>query len=691
MTPQERYDAALAAGAIPLEAYEAGGASAGILPAGAIPLEEYDASRAQQRPGFIETTRDVISGRPARSALPINILAEIVGNLPTEIGAAAGISRGMAAGPAVRGAITGATRGAPGGPIAAAAYGSAGALTGALAEASLQRGLQTGSPTMFGNPFDLPNIAPQATTDALSAVAGGMGAPLVLGVLGNLGRRIWPWGERSVAARLLAAQGLRDTPSQMTASQRAAMGERLARADEFGVPYTYGELSGDRALMAREAIMRALPGSADPMTDFLRNRARTIQESATRVATDIAPVTPYEGFARAGQAARDSIENMVKRRRDATRGLYADIWRQKHHMNAESFISSIRQASINEEAGLQRIYRAVIEDIQSATTPDGTVPVQKLHNIQSRYNARAKNTQNDARQQRVYSDIGQGIKSALDRAVPGYAHVSDVYRTMSKPIERAREATRIGKAANANRVDVANRVKNWFTEGAYPEEIRDIRNIFRDNLEPLQYSEAMKGLQAAFLRNVVDRIRPNQSGESILNIGGKIAQALGGDPTAAGGVRISQMMDELYTPAQQEKLGRMLRMLDETSQILSIKSPTQPRQIAEEMQRTASQDVLQELGQAGAEAAATGGLNVIDWVLRSPGRLWRTVTRERAQEMEANTRYAHALNEGTTATVRHFDQLERAVRGARELPPEDAVRQLQRAWGTLFGTSAASE
>ncbi len=650
-----------------------------------IPLEEYDSDmiplEEYESTGFVETLRDVVSGRPARSSLPVNIGAEIAANLPTELGAAAGITRGMA--PPVRGALAGASRGAVGGPLAALAYGTAGGLAGALAEQSLARGVQSGSPFLFGNPFVGRDPVSQPMADALWTVAGGMGFPLVLGALGRMGRRAFR--RRTPGEEILQAQGA-------LAPSRVGFNERYDLSQEFGVPYTYGELTGDRALMAnREAIMRALPGSADPMTDFLKNRAGAIQRSVTDVASDIAPVTPYEAYTRAGEAARDTIKRLRDSRRNVSRKMYEDIWATNPRMRAEEFTDAMRVASVNQEAGLQNIYTKVIKDIQSEVDASGFIPAQKLHNIQSRYNARAKAITNDAQQQRIYSEIGQGIKGVLDRSIPGYANVSDVYRTMSQRIDRVRDATKIGKAVDSDRVAVANKVRDWFRgTSVYPEEIREIKQIWRSELDPLQYTETMKGLQAAFLREAVERIGVNQSGESILNVGGKIAQSLGGDPTAPGGVRVAQIVDELYTPTQRQKLNRMLRMLDDTSQILSIKSPTQPRLVAEEMQRTVGQDVLQELGQASTEAAATGGLDILNWALRSPGRLRDKVLRTRQKEMEANTLYAHALNQGTTATVQHFNKLEEAISKAREMPFDEAQTELLRAWGTLLGTVGAS-
>ena len=474
----------------------------------------------------------------------------------------------------------------------------------------------------------------------------------------------------------------------MTPEQRAAYNERAELSEEFDVPYTYGALTGDRSFMAnREAIMRALPGSADPMTDFLVGQQGAVQRAGIRTATDIAPITPYEGYLRAADAARDTITSMVERRQRTARKMYADIWATKPTMSAQGFVDELERASVNEEAGLKAIYERAIRDVKKNTAEDGSIPVETLHNIQSRYNANAAEATN-SQKKRVNTVVGQSIKGVLDERVPGYTAVSNFYRDASQQIDRIREATKIGKIEKVNRVDVANKVKNWFTgPDVYPEEIRNIKQIWREELDPLKYTEAMKGLQSAFLRNAIERIDITQSGESIPNIAGKIAQALGGDPLMPGGIRKAQIVDELYTPAQRQKLNRLLRVLQDTSQILSIKSPTQPRLVAEEMQRTASEDVLRELGQVATEAATSGGMNVLDWVLRSPGRLKRVITRERQKEMQANELYAHALNEGTTATIQHFEKLERAVRRARELPGDAAQNELMTALGTFFGAT----
>ena len=612
-------------------------------------------------PGLLEATRAKVGGAPLPHppSLPVDIGAEIIANLPMELGAAGGMARGAALGSRL-------------GPYGA----GAGAVLGGLGGAGTGLLAQEGFKAALGNP--LARFDPAGgVSNMLWTVAGGLGAPLVQQGLGRLVDRF----TNRVPA---PPTGL---PTQLSPEQRAAARGRADLSQEFGVPYTYGELTQDYDLMGREATLRALPGSADPMENFLRERAVRTQGAAQGVAESISPVAPAEAFARAGESAADALKGLKRKRSVDAGRLYQKVWDQKLRVPVGDIVEDLTRAGANEEAGIQKVYNATIDDIRKRTAEDGTVDAQVLHNIQRRLGSKAQTIEDDAVLRETNRSIGLTLKNRLEGLSPDYRAASDRYRELSRPIELVETATRLGRTAKRDPVEFSTEVAGWFrgNNAAGPEDIRNIKNVWRRTLPADRYRNVMDGLRSTYIRSALDTIRPTE-GSGPLNVAGKLARALGGDPSEAGGLRTRQMLQELYTPTQLGKIDRFLRLLDDTSRITAYGSPTQPRQVAARM-RAAGDDLPPRTAFRDTGPAA--------WVADMLYDRGRNFARRRLgmeqREMAANTAYAEALNSVADASVRHLDRLDRALQQAPRLRPERAQSEITRAFGALLGGGTGAE
>jgi hypothetical protein len=592
-----------------------------------------------------------------------NYVAEILANLPAEIGAAAG-----AASPV------------PGGMMAGAAAG--------------EKARQLVGEYVFDEPQTLAwNVLKMATAGAGAKVGQVAGRVLPRRVEAVATRITTPPAQQSAvgkAARVVKAAGRDFIPDAAEETRVRALMQKHGVSDP-----TLVETTGSRRLADRFSLLGDLPATADAVQDVKTTRMGQVSNAVQELLDALSPIADREEAGKlAAEASRGAVKTATGARTEAVAPLYKQAMAESGRVDSRPAVSLLEELleGLPEEGGSVRpvlerarsmLFRTEHQPHGAAKSlldaqgnpihPQGgptTVPeydLERLDSVKKEMDALIDGSHPKAKDivpsikgdlERRLVALRDALVAEADKASPGYKTARDTFADLSPEVDALKQGA-VGTVASLEG-DKVTQATTRLLESAFtsPQTVRRARDAIR-----AQDPKAWDAVVRQYIQRLWDQV-PEAAADQTVNYGGRLAGKMG----QKGRDRVLEAALE-HDPAMLQRVKDFQEVLSRTGLLFRRESQTATRQVAlKEMDREANKGALGRVSSALQVDISAPGRQIGEW-------LQTTITTPRYQQ-----RLLDALQDPKTA---------KALGQLKRMPPRTLalVQGVATFLGTVTGAS----
>ena len=255
--------------------------------------------------------------------------------------------------------------------------------------------------------------------------------------------------------------------------------QRLSRLSrEMDVPLTLGEITGDRALINRQSLLRDLPESAVQIEDFLKFRNARVGKAVYSYLDSLSKqTTPDTAYREGARASESLIELMKKGRTNAVDEFYQMAAPQRANVGelVETLDGMVKDLE-GTAAGrsLAKVRRSLMVKEGDELVPKETVG--QLHDAKMDLDDLIGAAARKGKRSAVHrlSAVKEQLLSVLEDSAPAYRQGRELYMDLSKPINKV-ENSLVGRMAKMVNDPAPDLSRTLFGNASSPLAVKEAR------------------------------------------------------------------------------------------------------------------------------------------------------------------------------------------------------------------------
>ena len=354
----------------------------------------------------------------------------------------------------VAGGVAGAAMGAAGGPVGALMGGLIGSFAGGAAGEGVRKGV---GHYLGGEAVEPIPLAKSMATEGAWSAAG----------------EVPGWGLN----RLFRGKRLIGSLDKLDLNAPEA--QRLQRlSGELDVPLTLGEITGDRALINRQSLLRDLPESSVQIEDFLKFRNARVGKAVYSYLDSLSKqTTPDTAYREGARASESLIEGMKKSRTNAVDEFYQMAAPQR--ANVGELVETLDGMAKDLEGtaagrSLAKVRRSLMVKEGDELVPKETVG--QLHDAKMDLDDLIGAAARKGKRSAVHrlSAVKEQLLSILEDSAPAYRQGRELYMDLSKPINKV-ENSLVGRMAKMVNDPAPDLSRTLFGNASSPLAVKEAR------------------------------------------------------------------------------------------------------------------------------------------------------------------------------------------------------------------------
>ena len=253
--------------------------------------------------------------------------------------------------------------------------------------------------------------------------------------------------------------------------RQAQMTELQKSAQEWGVQLTPAEVSGLRSLKTEQNILGDLPASSDMMQSFYQRRnTEQVPVAVDKMLGKLSPVDSAEiGAQKLQGGAQGAIEFAKGERRAVAAPLYKEVFPKRIPPSHFSSIANSNRLIAKAINGAERddVTRFYIDKYKKETGAEiSSNSVGFLDAVKQSLDGKAARAKvaGDNKAYAAYSESAAQLRTAIDKAVPGYEKARAGYAGESGAVDALTDGE-VGLAAKKNPTQLASVPRTLFETG----------------------------------------------------------------------------------------------------------------------------------------------------------------------------------------------------------------------------------
>ncbi len=386
--------------------------------------------------------------------------------------------------------------------------------------------------------------------------------------------------------------------------QRADALALVDKAKEFGISLTPAEASDLGSLINQQARLGMdFDEAGDIMRQFLKNRARQVDEAVTGYIGKPPPAATVGSYAR--DVGKQAVNDVKAARTAATKTNYRIIEK------ANPVIPDSELTALDSDRLIKTYIDRALNDPELGLQGEARNSYRVLDQAQKMMRDSAEESARSGSNFRA-GNIGGGrqkIISALERVAPGYRDAGATFARQSKPVEEV-AASLEGTLANIKDTGLKNAADSIFKgQNVGPREVASVRRQFVSQGKEKEWNDVLNHW-----------LRKNWEGPATKDVqaGANLSAGANFRNSVFGTKNQKQIMREAMGPDRYATFEKLMDVLEATGRVSRGQSMTEPAQRAAKAEMGEAAPLLDK----ARGVVGLGGFR--DWWIDQKVKDWRT-------------------------------------------------------------------